>query len=149
MESFDSLPIERKLLRMTLLTAGSAIVLVCLSFAAYDLITFKRIISSRILAFADIVGSNSASALLFNDSRAAERNLLAMRSRVGIEAAAIYTPKGLVFAKWTRSKDLVLPAAVAVTGDQLNFSLNSFELFHPIMLDNSVVGTIYVRTVLT
>src|SRR5690349_11101352 len=98
MKALDTLPIEKKLSRMSLLASGAALLLTSASLITFDVITFDRSLATRLTAFADIVGNTSASAVLFNDAAAADRNLAAMASQASITEAALYTPQGQLFA---------------------------------------------------
>jgi len=49
--------------------------LACAAFIGYDTVTFRETIVRNLSTQAQIIGSNSASALLFNDPQSAENTL--------------------------------------------------------------------------
>ncbi len=94
----DSL--SSKLTRMNLLVSATALLLACLAFFSYDLISFQRSLIRSLAAEAHIVGLNSVSALLFNDKESAQATLTALASLPDILDAAIVTEDGKIFAEY-------------------------------------------------
>ncbi|MGH9617571.1 MAG: CHASE sensor domain-containing protein, partial [Acidobacteriaceae bacterium] len=96
--------ISAKLMRMNLLVSATALILACAAFFTYDLISFQATLIRNLGAEARIVGSNSVSALLFNDKDAAVSTLTALSSSPDILGAAIVGNDGKVFAGY-RSRE--------------------------------------------
>ena len=94
--------ILRKLTLMNMLVSGAALLLACLAFFSYDQLTFRQSLVRMLSAQADIVGSNSVSAILFNDPQSAIITLSALKSSHSITSAGIFTLDRKVFAKYTR-----------------------------------------------
>ena len=61
-----------------MLVSGVALLTACAAFIAYDLVTFREALVYNLSSQAQIVGSNSISALVFNDPRSAETTLAAL-----------------------------------------------------------------------
>ena len=59
--------ISQKLTWMNMLVSGAALLLACAAFAAYEIEDFRATMVRSLSIQAQIVGANSASALLFND----------------------------------------------------------------------------------
>src|SRR5579859_6359179 len=95
--------ITKKLTRMNMLVSGAALLIACAVFVAYDLITFRQNMVHNLSIQAQIAGSNSVSALLFNDPQSAESTLAALRAAPNIVSAGIYTRDGQPFAMYGRS----------------------------------------------
>ena len=105
--------ILRKLTLMNMLVSGAALSLACLAFFTYDQVTFRQGLVRTLSAQADIVGSNSVAAILFNDPQSASNTLSALRSSQSITSAGIYTPDRKPFAQYTREvaqEILTIPA---------------------------------------
>ena len=60
---------------MNMLVSGTALALACGLFITFDLISIRATMVRNLSIQAKIVGSNSVSALLFNDPKSAERTL--------------------------------------------------------------------------
>ncbi len=74
MVSFRHLSIKHKLTLLSVLASGSALILACAAFVAYDGVVFRDTLVQNIATQAKIVGINSAAALLFNEPRIGNRN---------------------------------------------------------------------------
>src|SRR6267378_1566109 len=94
--------ISRRLTWMNMLVSGVALLLACTAFIAFDMITFRQAMVRNLSAQAQIVGSNSVSALLFNDPQSAENTLLALKPAHNILYAQVYLPDGQPFASYSR-----------------------------------------------
>src|SRR5712692_3898731 len=102
--------IPKKLTWMNMLVSGAALVLASTAFATYSLLSLRETIIRNLTIQAEIVGSNSASALLFNDPVSAERTLSALQAAPNIVSAGIYTAEGQPFATYGRKgQHLSLP----------------------------------------
>src|SRR5438270_4382182 len=94
--------IAKRLTRMNMLVSGAALLIACAAFVAYDLVNFREAMVHNLSIQAQIAGSNSVSALLFNDPQAAENTLSALKAAPNIVSAGIYTLDGTPFAMYWR-----------------------------------------------
>jgi signal transduction histidine kinase len=85
---------------MNVLVSGIALILVYVSFLAYNLISFREAAAQSLSAEAKIIGSNSVSAILFDDHNSASTTLSALASSGDVVAAAIYTDSDVPFAQY-------------------------------------------------
>ncbi len=107
-----------------------------------------RVLSIR----AQMIGANSASALLFDDPQSAENTLVALRADPDIVSAAIYTSQGSQFATYVRdagkynSEVPRIPAGQVVTHV---FQDGQVVLVQSIVFRGSTTGTVVIRSDLT
>lgn len=94
--------ISGKLTRMNLMVSGMALLLAYMSFLFYDLYSLRQNLVHSLETEAAIVGSNSISALVFDDPQAAESTLGGLRGSPHIRAAEILNSDGKVFARYSR-----------------------------------------------
>lgn len=137
-----------KLTLMNMLASGSALLLACLSFLAYDQVTFRQGLLRTLSAQAQIVASNSVSALLFNDPQAASSTLAALNSSPNIAAAAILTAERQPFATYDRDHGNIIPNAPSLRDDQVEvYTLKRRHaiLFRKILSEGKPVGFVYIR----
>jgi signal transduction histidine kinase len=99
---WTSQSISDKLMRMTLLVSGTALLLAYISFLLYDVYSLRQQLMSSMAAGASIVGANSVTALMFDDRQAAENTLSALRDSPQFRAAVILRPDGTEFARYLR-----------------------------------------------
>jgi signal transduction histidine kinase len=147
--SLRDLSIRRQLSLATLGASGLALLFASAAFVAYDRVSFKDGLVRRLSGEADIVGSNSATALLFDDARAATQTLAGLRVEPHVDSAAIYDAKGILFASYVRPGKAgadpppLLPAAPGSTGHA--FEANRLVLTRPLVFDRQTVGRVYLQ----
>ena len=137
--------ISAKLIRMNLLVSLTALVLACVAFFSYDLVSFQASLIRDLAAEARIVGSNSVSALLFNDKEAAVNTLTALSGSHDILGAAIVGNDGKVFAGY-RSREgwaMRFPPLVAGRNQQYWISGRDVLLAQRIIFQGHSEGTVY------
>jgi signal transduction histidine kinase/DNA-binding response OmpR family regulator len=141
--------ISRKLTWMNMLVSGVALLLACAAFIAFDMITFRQAILRNLSTQAQIIGSNSISALIFNDPQSAENTLLALKAAPNILSAEIYLPNGRSFASYSRNRDLHSPIPPTIPSGQTethSIKDGQVALVRSIMLDGKLIGTVYIRS---
>src|ERR1700704_2222386 len=140
--------ITAKLTRMNMLVSGAALLIACAAFVAYDLVSFRESMAHNLAIEAQIVGSNSVSALLFHDPRSAENTLSALQAAPNIISATIYTPDGATFAAYSRNAGAKtaknLPSIPPRQEDTYWFKSGRLELAHPIVFRGKRTGTVYI-----
>src|SRR6266567_886839 len=102
MRRFQKASIQRKQTWIIMLTCCVALLLACATFVTYELLTFRKEMTRNLTTLAEIIGNNSTAALDFNDEKAAEETLAALRAEPNIVAACLYTKNGEVFARYSR-----------------------------------------------
>jgi signal transduction histidine kinase len=145
-------PLSRRLSWMNLFVSGSALLLASVAFLAYDQFTFRQTLVRNLSAQAQIIGSNSVTAITFNDPQAAENTLSALRSFPEILAAGIYAADGHVFARYSPdpTQGAIAVATVRSSTDEVVES-RSDEVFlvRPIIFQGKKIGAVYIRSSLT
>ena len=90
MRSFRDTPIKQKLIAISLLSSGAALLLACGGFVAYELGAYREATVNQLTSVAGVIAANSSSALSFEDPEAAEQTLSALRAERMVVAACIY-----------------------------------------------------------
>src|SRR5258708_9921652 len=111
--------ITKKMTRMNMLVSGAALLIACVAFVAYDLVTFRQAMVHNLSIQAQVAGSNSVSPLLFNDSQAAENTLSALKAAPNIVSAAIYTLDGRPFATYSREGGTTILESRSIASGQV------------------------------
>jgi len=141
--------ISRRLTWMNMLVSGTALLLACAAFIAYDMATFQANMFRNLSTQAQIIGSNTASALLFNDQRSAENTLSALKASPEILSASIYTPEGRLFAAYSRDPGGQVQALPAIPrGETEIHRLRNKEivLVRSIVFQGKPTGIVYIRS---
>jgi signal transduction histidine kinase/DNA-binding response OmpR family regulator len=143
MRWFRERPIQQKLMALALLCAGLALALAFLGFFANELLTYQSATIEELEALALVLGNNVAAALAFDDKPSADEILLGLRGHPKVEAAAVYSRDGYLFAGYRgilTSLPLIEPAnreAEAGSGDRIVFHSD-------IVLDEERLGAIFI-----
>ena len=104
MGAFRNNSFAYKITSMVLLASGIALGTLTAAFLAFDSITFRSLMQSRLATLADVIGENSAAALSFNDPAAAVEVLGALHAESPISSACLYDLSGHLFAEYERQK---------------------------------------------
>jgi signal transduction histidine kinase/DNA-binding response OmpR family regulator len=141
--------VSRKLTWMNMLVSGTALLLACAAFIAYDMVTFRNAIVRNLSMQAEIVGSNTASALLFNDPQSAETTLSALKAAHNISGAGIYSPDGRLFASYSRDaggQPFALPAMNTRETEVHWIKNNEIVLVRSMSFQGKPTGIVYIRS---
>jgi signal transduction histidine kinase len=152
MQLFRDLPIKHKLVILTVLTSGIALILACATFVVYDGWTVREAMLQTLSTQARIVGANSAASLLFGDPRSGTETLSALEAEPMILAAGIYTQEGKLFASYLRveeaqdSDNQVDPPQVAPAQPSTHrFHGAYLDVSRPIIFQGRTVGIVAIR----
>jgi signal transduction histidine kinase len=141
-------PLSQKLTRMNMAVSGAALVLACLGFVAYDVVSFRENIANYASTQARIVESNTASALIFEDPDAAQKTLSALASARNVLWAGIYTVDGRSFASYSRDPLFRVeppPRLQPYPAETHWFDFGQIALVRTIFFQEKPVGYVYMR----
>src|SRR5258708_29521001 len=146
MRWYQDLSIRTKLQSIVMVTCAAALVVAAGLFTLYDRATFLREKTQDLIASAKMIGSNSAAALSFHDTRLAREVLNALQAKQHVVNACIYDSDGTVFAKYSRSPTHVdFPPPPTAREDGTRIIARHMVLFQVIVLHGDSIGTIYIE----
>jgi two-component system, sensor histidine kinase len=135
--------VRRKVLVIVLVTTFVALLVSAIALLSYEARGYREFLFSDVTTQADILARTSAPALAFNDTAAATATLAMMSSRPVIDAAAIYTAEGELFATYRQSgNNRPFPGNAGPRGPRVED--RAMTLFHPIVENNQLLGTVYL-----
>ena len=147
-DSVDRL-IRQKLHRITILTSGLALFLVCAAFFVSDFIQHRSSLVRNHTVVADVIADNSSEALNSANHRAVSATIGALRAQPQVSFACIYDVAGGVAGMYLAEGARRIPCPSETTIEGHNFGLTSVHLFRPIAERYQRLGTIYLRADLT
>ncbi|MBC7783363.1 MAG: response regulator [Burkholderiales bacterium] len=144
MRLLKDLPIRRKLMLITTVISGVALVVACAAFATYDYITFRSIIVKDLTTSADVIGANCTAAIQFADRESANEALSSLHLDRSIMSASISDRTGAELADYRRKgvADSAWINKVMVGSPQIG--TDSMVVARAIMLDQKPIGTIRI-----
>lgn len=133
-----------KLIGVILVTTLAALIIALVAIITYDLRAYHRNWTADVSTQAELLGRMSASAIAFDDARVAQENLELLRLRPQVQAAAIYTARGALFASYTRpGTRLGFPKLPEAEGMRIDGG--ELVLYKRIVNDKEILGTVYLR----
>ncbi len=144
--NLKNLSIKRKLILITMLTSGIAVVLSSAGFLIYDLISFRHSLSQDLMTQAEIIGYNSAAAMAFKDESAATGTLSALQAKDDIVAAVLFTRDGDLFAQYVHKNSPGGNFPAPPPGIGYHFRGNYLEVYRGVNLNGEPVGTLYLES---
>ncbi len=145
MRSYRDMSIRHKLQGIVIVACGVALFVASAAFTIYDRTTFLLAKTADLIASAKMIGSNSAAALTFHDSRSAREILSALQARQHVVNACIYGSDGKVFAEYRRDPTEAgfCPPPAQEEGSAV--VARHMVLFQNIVLHGNRIGAIYIE----
>jgi PAS domain S-box-containing protein len=138
------LPIQRKIMAVTMLTSVTVLVVALGFFVAYDLATLRTTIVRTLTALAQATAENSTASLAFGDQADAVRTLSSLRLEPQIVGVALYDANGKLFA-WYPTNATADSFPTRVSGSSHRFEDGELHVSLPVMQNNNVLGELYMR----
>jgi PAS domain S-box-containing protein len=149
MRAFRNLSIRQKLTVMSVFASGTALLLACAAFLAYELFSYRAGMINALSIRANIIGVNSASAIMFNDEAAAVETLAALKADPRTIAAGLYTRDNRIFATYVRDdqkEQVALPLHLGDQTDRHRFEDDGLILFRKIVFKGEPIGMVYIHS---
>ncbi|HXI41015.1 MAG TPA: ATP-binding protein [Bryobacteraceae bacterium] len=149
MLKFRDYSIKKKLTLMNMLVSGVTLLLACVAFGVYELATLRSNMVKTLSIQAQMVGANSASALLFNDAKSGENTLSALKAAPTVLSSGIYTLAGEPFAVYRRGAGGFVPPIPPMPAGQTEehwFADKELKLIRSIVFQGKPIGTVYIRS---
>jgi two-component system, sensor histidine kinase and response regulator len=136
---------RRKLLVGALLPASVFVILACLVSIVSEYRNYHSEKAAQLTAVADVLGANSAAALVFEDDKNAEETLAALRTIPSVFAARLWSKGGAVFATYHRPEDHS-PAPPVHPPFGIQLEREGLVVSRPVTLNGEPVGSISIRS---
>jgi signal transduction histidine kinase len=140
--------ISTKLTWMNIVVTAAALIVASIGFLAYDQANARAELVTSLSTQAQIIASNSISALDFNDPQSAHTTLSALAASKNIEGAGLLTPDGRLFAEYWRTPSVrvnVLPTLRNEPETDLFFP-SHLTVIRNIEFGGRRMGAIYIRS---
>jgi HD-GYP domain-containing protein (c-di-GMP phosphodiesterase class II) len=138
--------IKRKLMRISMLTTGVALLLTSILLISNEVMIYRQSLIERMGMMAKIIGTNSTAALMFNDKKTAEETLYALKSGKNITCAILYDRKGDVLAQYIRDLSTGNCRHHTIGPNGYHLGIDHLDILQRIHLDNESIGTLYIQS---
>lgn len=132
---------------LILFVSGMALLLAYVSFLAYDFYTLRGELVRMLQTQANMISTNSETALLFDDPQAARTTLSALAATPSVLAAQILRPDGSTFASYTRRSLPLQAITPRLANGQREASWiadGTVVLGYAITSNGKVIGSVYI-----
>ncbi|HZR20380.1 MAG TPA: ATP-binding protein [Verrucomicrobiae bacterium] len=145
MKPFRDLPIQRKMLLMTLLICGVVLLVAIAALFSFQVLNFRISFQRDTATLAAIIAENTTAALAFKDPKAAADVVGSLQAKPTVVAASLVLPDGTVFAQFGNPES---PADFSQFPPPGKFSFTGRHLLYtqPVELEKTCVGTLYLRS---
>jgi signal transduction histidine kinase len=137
--------LQRKLLGVMLATTMIALVVALGAMIAYDVRAYDRGWTNDVTAQAELIGRTTAPALEFGDARMATENLALLRFQPKMRAAALYGPRGEMFATYSAAAGSPAAFPRLPEGDGASVDSGDLIVYRRIVANGQILGTVYLR----
>ena len=143
-----NLSLRQRILLLTMITTGIGLVLGSAGYLIYDSKTARDQKLQQLELAADLVATNAAASLAFDDMESANKYLGALQTRSGFRGGVLYTSNGAILATYDAPDGLIFlpPQKVA---DGAVWEPERLKLTSPVMLGEKRIGTLYLESDLT
>jgi len=147
----NHLSIRLKLIVIGMATTMTALLLACVTFLAYDYVSFRDQQLKALRTIADVMGAGSTAAISFNDYTTAGETLATLSAHRNVTRSVILLPNGRLFATYGRQGETAAgfktdeialaakTAGTAVTWERL-------AVFAPIVFEDDTIGSVFVES---
>ena len=144
MTRLRDLSIRQKLTRVAMMSSSLALVFAATAFILYDIVASREAVVRRLSTEAEIIASNTAAALLFQDPAAARTTLAGLEAESHVRAAAIYDAQGRLFAAYAPAASGPPPAPLSSPLGH-EYRGRTVVVSRPIMFQGGTTGTVVVQ----
>jgi signal transduction histidine kinase/CheY-like chemotaxis protein/HPt (histidine-containing phosphotransfer) domain-containing protein len=131
---------------ITMVISGVALVVACAAFAAYDYVSFKKLMVKQLITSADVIGANSTAAITFGDRDAAREALFSLRADPTVMVADINAPDNQDFTVYCREGVVESPLVDQIEPGSFAFQSDSLIVSRTIWLADKSIGRIRIQT---
>ncbi len=136
-------PLRAKIVIVVLLTTFAALAVSAVALLIYETRNYGAFVVEDAATQADLIADITAPALEFDDSAAAASSLALLGRRPEIDAAAVYSADGQLFATFARAPDTRFPP-LGKPGTTIDG--RTLTVFHPIVRNDAMLGTLYLHS---
>jgi signal transduction histidine kinase/ActR/RegA family two-component response regulator len=135
--------LRAKIVIVVLLTTFAALAVSAVALLVYETRNYGAFLLRDAATQAQLLADITVPALAFDDPAAARTNLEILSQRGDIDAAAVYSADGTLFATYARSPDMEFPA-LGPAGSTIEG--RTLTVFQPIVQNEEVMGSLYLRS---
>ncbi|HMC26544.1 MAG TPA: PAS domain-containing protein, partial [Verrucomicrobiae bacterium] len=139
------LPIQRKMLVMTLLICGAVLCVAIAALFSFQVLNFRANFERDTVTLANVIANNSTATIAFKDDQAATEVVGALQAKPTVVSANLALPGGAIFAHYGKPEDARTLSQFPHVGAS-RFAGGQLLVTQPVKLKGEQVGTLYLRS---
>src|SRR5664280_641465 len=144
MKPFRDLPIQQKMLLMTLLICGAVLCVAIAALFSFQVLNFRSNFQRDAATLAVIIANNSTAAMAFKDDKAATEVVGALKAKPTVVAACLVLPDGSLYAHYGNTED-AKELSQFPPAREYRFKGGYLLFTQPVELNQEQLGTLYLR----
>src|SRR6185436_5515717 len=145
MKLFRDIPIQRKMLVMSLLICGAVLCVAIATLFAFQVLNFRSNFRHDATTVAMIIAKNSTAALAFKDDKAATELVSSLEAKPSVIAATLAFPDGSLFAHYGPAENSKTLSTFPPAGEY-RFIDGHLLLAQKVILQKEQIGTLFLRS---
>ncbi|MFI5097886.1 MAG: PAS domain S-box protein [Candidatus Acidiferrales bacterium] len=146
MSRWQNISLRHRLLLLTMVSSSGGLALAMFIGLAYNEHLAREHKVEELQSAADLLGTNSAAALVFDDSAEGSRVLLALQTRKHIRRGVLFSPSGNVFAEYKRGDCGTGPSMeLAKREEGIYWYGDCLGLIRTVHLEGREIGKLYLE----
>jgi signal transduction histidine kinase/CheY-like chemotaxis protein len=145
MGRFRDFSIRKKLMVLILSSMSLALLVASTLFLLLGMAAMRRDTCAQLALTGQTVGAGGTAAILFEDERGARGALEGLRANPRVVAAALYTRKGKILARYWRKEFVQHALPPLPQADGTRFEGNDVLIRQTIRFDGDAVGALFLR----
>jgi len=145
MKQFRNLPIQRKMLWMTLLICGVVLLVATSAIFIFQVVNFRSSFQHDNSTLAAIIADNSAGAMAFKDDATAAEVLGSLKAKPTVLSASLVLPDGTFLARFGTAETAQTLEQFPALGKN-SFTDGCLLLTQPVIQKADQLGVLYLRT---
>ncbi|MDB6065273.1 MAG: Integral rane sensor signal transduction histidine kinase [Pedosphaera sp.] len=145
MKLFQDLPIQRKMLVMTLLICGAVLCIAISALFTFQVLNFRSNFQRDTASLAVIIANNSTAAMAFSDEKAATEMVGSLKAKPTVLTASLLSLDGTILAHFGKPEKAGALSQFPPVGKQ-RFVGGDLLLTQPVEVKGERFGTLYMRS---
>lgn len=146
LKRFNSLSLRHKMLLIVMPVSALSLFMAFTAIVMNEKSSLMKATEESISTAAAVIGSNSVTAIVFDDKKTAEETLSSLSSSPHIVAAAVYDGTGRLFATYIKDKGYMRFVSPVLPDEGHEYRGGYLTASKGISLDNKIVGGVAVTT---
>jgi PAS domain S-box-containing protein len=145
MKRFRNLPIQKKMLLMTLVICGAVLLVAIVALFIFQVMNFRSNFQRDNSTLAAIVANQSTAAMRFKDDTTATEILNSLQAKAAVLSASLVLPDGTILARFGKPETMQTLASFPPP-EKNSFTDGCLLLTQPVIQKADQLGILYLRT---